>query len=363
MILPLQGRRSLRVAVAYGAVAAGAGPDEQDVLVEVDAVRQALTTLGYEPVAVPLTLDLAAARRRLQQVRPAFVFNLVESIEGLGRLIHLAPALYESLGLPYTGAPSEAMYLTSNKPLAKRLMRAAGIATPPWAGVDAAVWAAAPFAGPYIVKSAWEHASIGIDDGSVTEDPRMVPVIARRRQREFGGEWFAEAFVDGREFNLSLLQRGEGAELLPPAEMTFVGYPAEKRRIVDYAAKWHAGSFEYCNTVRRFDFEASERPLLARLAEIAESCCRLFRLRGYARIDCRVDAAGRPWVLEVNVNPCLSPDAGFAAAAARSGLDLTAVVERIIGDLAGGTAAVARRRRAPPPRRQSTTEGVPQALP
>ncbi|MGH6928954.1 MAG: D-alanine--D-alanine ligase family protein [Dongiaceae bacterium] len=333
MIVPVRSRRSSRVAIVYGAVAADAGPDEQDVLVEVSTMQQTLTALGFAPVAVPLTLDLEAVRQRLLHLRPAFVFNLVESVEGLGRLIHLAPALYESLGLPYTGAGSEAMYLTSNKPLAKRLMASAGIPTPDW-GAPAAQGLAAPgFAGPYIVKSVWEHASIGIDEGSVVEPANKVAAVARKRQRRHGGEWFAERFIDGREFNLSLLGGADGVELLPPAEMLFVDYPAGKRRIVDYAAKWHAGSFEFCNTVRRFDFGEDDRPLLAELEAIARSCWRLFGLRGHARVDCRVDAAGRPWVLEVNINPCLSPDAGFAAAAERRGIDLAAAVRRIIADM------------------------------
>src|SRR5262249_29685337 len=153
--------------------------------------------------------------------RPAFVFNLVESVEGLGRLIHLAPALYESLGLPYTGAGSEAMHLTSNKPLAKRLLAAAGIATPEWIGQSAWSRFMPAFAGPYIVKSVWEHASIGIDESSVVEDARRLAAVVRKRQKRFGGEWFAERFIDGREFNLSLLGAPNGVELLPPAEMLF----------------------------------------------------------------------------------------------------------------------------------------------
>lgn len=358
MIVPIRSRRSSRVAVVYGAVAADAAPDEQDVLVEVDTVQQALTSLGFAPVAVPLTLDLEAARQRLLHLRPAFVFNLVESVEGLGRLIHLAPALYESLGLPYTGAGSEAMYLTSNKPLAKRLLAAAGIATPE--GVEPATQglSAPGFAGPYIVKSVWEHASIGIDESSVVEDARKVAAIARKRQRRFGGEWFAERFIDGREFNLSLLGGPDGVELLPPAEMLFVDYPAGKRRIVDYAAKWHSGSFEFCNTVRRFEFDETDRPLLAQLEDVARTCWRLFGLGGYARVDCRVDAAGKPWVLEINVNPCLSPDAGFAAAAARRGLDLAAVLRRIIAELPAGIAEPAAGKRSTAP-----AEAIPQALP
>ena len=356
MIVPIRSRRSSRVAVVYGAVAADAAPDEQDVLVEVDTVQQALTALGFAPVAVPLTLDLEAVRRRLLHLRPAFVFNLVESVEGLGRLIHLAPALYESLGLPYTGAGSEAMYLTSNKPLAKRLLAAGGIATPE--GVEPATQGlpTPAFAGPYIVKSVWEHASMGIDESSVVEDARKLAAVARKRQRRFGGEWFAERFIEGREFNLSLLGGADGVELLPPAEMLFRDYPQGKRRIVDYAAKWHAGSFEFCNTVRRFEFDESDRSLLARLEDVAKDCWRLFGLSGYARVDFRVDAEGRPWVLEVNVNPCLSPDAGFAAAASRRGLDLAAVLRRII-------AALPTRIAEPTTGKPAAAEAVPQTLP
>ncbi len=340
MIMPMKPRRSARVAVLFGAVAADAAPDEQDVLVQVDVVQQALARLGYAPAAVPLTLDLEAARQRLLHIRPAFVFNLVESVEGLGRLIHLAPALLDSLCLPYTGAGSQAMFLTSSKPLAKRFMSAAGIATPAWVEAGPQGLPLATFPGPYIVKSVWEHASIGLDDSSVVDDPRRVAAVARRRQRRFGGEWFAEAFIDGREFNLALLGHGDAVKLLPPAEMQFVDYPAGKRRIVDYAAKWHAGSFEFVNTVRRFEFAAADRRLLAALETIARRCWRLFGLSGYARVDCRVDADGQPWVLEVNINPCLSPDAGMIAAAARAGLDPTAVVGRIIAGMPGRSQSV-----------------------
>ena len=330
MISPVRGRRSAsKVAILYGAVAADAAPDEQDVLVEVETVRAGLAALGYAAVILPITLDLEAARQRLMHLRPAFVFNLVESVEGQGRLIHMAPALLESLGLPFTGSGADAAYVTSNKPLAKRLMVAAAIATPAWA--ESGHMPA--FAGPYIVKSVWEHASIGIDDGSLTSDPGRLPGLIRKRQRRHGGEWFVEEYVEGREFNLSLLAGSGGVELLPPAEMCFVGYPPGKPRIVNYAAKWDDASFEYHATQRRFDFPASDNDLLARLAAAAKTCWRLFDLSGYARIDCRVDGEGHVRVLEVNINPCLSPDAGFAAAAGRAGLDLPAVLRRILGDI------------------------------
>jgi D-alanine-D-alanine ligase len=88
--------------------------------------------------------------------------------------------------------------------------------------------------------------------------------------------------------------------------------------------------------------------LLERLRAVALDCARVFDLHGYARVDVRVDEAGTPWVLEVNVNPCLSPDAGFAAAAAAAGLDAPAVLQRIIADLVGAAGAAPRRSANPP---------------
>jgi D-alanine-D-alanine ligase len=142
--------------------------------------------------------------------------------------------------------------------------------------------------------------------------------------------------VDGREFNLSVLGRGgAGAEVLPPAEIRFVDFPRGKPRMVGYKAKWDEGSRESCCTPRSFDFPAEDAPLLADLAAAATRCWNLFGLRGHARVDFRVDGAGVPWVLEVNANPCLSSDAGFAAAAARSGLSQRDAIGRIVADTLG----------------------------
>ena len=100
-----------------------------------------------------------------------------------------------------------------------------------------------------------------------------------------------------------------------------------------YRAKWATDSFEYEHTRRSFDFSPPDEPLLRQLADIAKHCWDAFDLCGYARVDFRVDQAGQPWVLEVNANPCLSPDGGFVAAAEQSGLDYNGLIDRIIRDI------------------------------
>ena len=109
-------------------------------------------------------------------------------------------------------------------------------------------------------------------------------------------------------------------------------YPQGKPRFVGYNAKWDESSFEYTRTPRCFDFPPEDASLLAELQRLSLRCWDVFGLRGYARVDFRVDADGRPWVLEVNTNPCLSPDAGFMAAAARAGLSCSDAVRRIVMD-------------------------------
>jgi len=333
-----------RIAIVYGKVDASAPADEKDVLVQVDAVRAALHALGHQTMDVPVTLDLGVTAAVLRAAGPVIAFNLAETIDGKGSLIHLAPSLLDALGIPYTGAPCEAIVLTSHKLLGKRCLAAAGISTPPWTTGAEARGAGPGFPPPWIVKSVWEHASIGMEDSSVAGSrDELAAELERRATREGIDGLFVERFIEGREFNLALLSGDDGPQNLPPAEIQFVDYPSGKPRMVGYRAKWDEGSFEFGRTPREFDFPRQDAPLLEELATLSRECWRLFDLRGYARVDFRVDASGRPWILEVNTNPCLSPDAGFMAAAARAGMSLQDVVSRIVGEAAAG-----RRRTGPP---------------
>jgi D-alanine-D-alanine ligase len=333
------GRRS--VAILLDDLGRDAGADAADTILQAETVAAALADLGFACIQLPVSLDLESARRQLRQIDPSFVFNLVESLAGTGRLLHLVPAMLEVAGLPFTGSSAEAVYVTNAKPLSKRLMAAAGIATPDWQDAASAGGAPPPEPGPWIVKSVAEHASIGLDDEAVVRDAALLPALIAKRRRAIGGDWFVEQFVEGREFNVALLAGPQGPEVLPIAEMCFVNFPPGKPRIVDYAAKWQADSFGYNNTPRNFDLPAADAPLLSELRDISLACWRLFDLKGYVRVDFRVDAEGKPWVLEVNANPCISPDAGFAAAAARRGLSSTDIVARIIADLSNNIGATA----------------------
>lgn len=323
----------MRLVLLHAAIEDATRPDELDVLDQLDVVEAALSKRGHVFTRVAVDLDLGRLVKRLRSEKPDLVFNLVESLGGSDRLAHLAPAVVESLGIACTGASSLAIAETTDKLRTKRRLAQAGLPTPAWISLgdgDQPANADPTEVGRWIVKRIHEDASLDLDDSAVVASARL----ARARLERMGPASFAELFVEGREFNLGLLEGSEGPQILPLSEILFEDWPTGKPRIVGYAAKWQEDSFEASHTPRRLGVQTGDRELATRLAELAGRCWELLGLRGWARVDFRVDAGGTPWILEVNCNPCLSLDAGFMAASQNAGLTSHDVIERIIASAA-----------------------------
>jgi D-alanine-D-alanine ligase len=310
--------------------------------VEMDELREnseeigaALHGLGYRVEIVPFTLDMADVRGRLVKLAPSVAFNLVDSIEGKGNLIAMAPMLLAHIGIPYTGANALSTSASCDKLLTKQILRAQGIQTPEWLTEAQIEAGGAALPRPFILKSITEHASFGMFADSVVATREELKSRWREKKLKYGSEWFAEEYIEGREFNLSVMAAGGTlkAVTLPPAEIVFTSeFPKDKPRIVDYAAKWYEESAECKGTVRNFDFAAQDTNLLAALEKTTLACWDAFGLSGYARVDYRIDAAGTPYVLEVNCNPFLTAREGMGAAAARAGMTFTDLIRAIVTD-------------------------------
>ena len=337
----------MRVAILHNAVSPDDSPSDRDVLVQAEAVAGALDRLGHPWERLSCTLDLEDLRRQLSERRPDVVFNLVESLGGQDALAHLVPALLAVMRTAYTGSPTEALFLTNNKLLTKRLLRQAGLPTPDWVTQEVQTSEVLKTSevcsggrpshipgSPYVLKTVSEHASFGLEEDCIVraESRAALRTALQAHSARLGRACYAERFIDGREFNLSVLAGPEGPQALPPAEIDFSAFPPGKPRMVGYRAKWEEGSFEFDHTPPRFDFPVGDQPLLDRLGGLALRCWQVFGLRGYARVDFRVDEAGEPWILEINANPCLSPDAGFYAALQWGSLGFKEGIARILQD-------------------------------
>src|SRR3972149_687724 len=376
----------MRVAILHNYVSPQDTIEDLDVLLQVDMVSQSLKRLGHDQCTLTCTLDLGMMKEKLGQFQPDVVFNLVETLSGSDSLIYLPPAILDTMGMPYTGSHTESLFLTTNKLLAKQRLSQAGLPTPVWIPQDTVYraneissvidphssplptvrpelaegqgegtiigseWRVAsgerrsPHLSPlpvgegtyhnrWIIKNVWEQGSRDMEDEAIFEgDMREVRRRLQDRISRTGRPAFVEQFVEGREFDLAMLTSGQRVEVLPPVEIDFSAFPAGKPRVVGYRAKWQADSFEYHNTPFRFDFPAADQPLIDRLRSYAVDCWKLFMLRGWGRVGFLVDKNGQPWILEINANPCLSPDASFAAALEYGGIDFDAAIQRILDD-------------------------------
>jgi D-alanine-D-alanine ligase len=252
----------------------------------------------------------------------------VEALEGVEAYMHFVPEILEKLNIPFTGGSSESLSVTTNKVFSKKMFDQFEISTPKWiTSKNSDKISDLPV--PCIIKPISVDASVGLDDSSIIYDFKNLSEELQQRIERYGA-CFIEEFIDGREFNISVIDTENGPLVLPIAEIRFENYPQDKVKIISYDAKWNDDSFEYHNTVRHFDFDKKDENLLAELKKITLQCWHKFELKGYARVDYRVDKQNNIYVLEINVNPCISPDGGFFAACEKYGWNYTKMVEVIL---------------------------------
>lgn len=312
-------------------------PDQQESLDIAYILDKELQQLGHRVTPLPFTLDLQKNADLLRETNPDLVFNLVDDIDADDSLHYLAAHFLQHLGLRFTGASADILFITSHKLLTKRLLRAAGVPTPGWVSVeDAGDFVPGV---PYILKPVNHDASIGIDGNAlVTVDSvEELRHALRVRQERTGWEYFGERFISGREVWVSLIGPAGEPQVFPPAEMKFQDYePGQEPQYVTYRAKWERDSFEYHHLKSTYAFAPGEAALVARLQEIARQTWQALFVRGYGRIDLRIDAQGQPWVLDVNANPYLPfHPGGILEAAQQAGWDFSRLLSEVIDQAAG----------------------------
>lgn len=320
-----------KVVVLHNKISENPTTDELDVLDQVKDVNEALIQLGYETAIVPFSFDLNDAISQIKANNPKFVFNLVEGIDNDGQLITIAPSILDYLKIPYTGCTKESMFMTSNKVLTKKIMQSNGIPTAEWVTSDNEKDNVFLDGQRYIVKATWEDASIGLDEDAVVSPTSKEDLLnlIKAKNEKYKIEFFAERYIHGRDFTVSMVARKQ----MPVCEVTFFGYyDDDKVRVFDYNAKWVKDTPEYDNTDIEFEFEGLDS-VIGQMQKIAYDCWDIFNLKGYARVDFRVDEDGKPFVLEINPNPCISRGIMFDKMMQEGGLDYVDGIKAIIEDM------------------------------
>ena len=302
---------------------------EVGVVEEMDDIKDALNSIGYKTTVFNVDSDVFRMIDYLRAEKPDIIFNLVESVENQSiHEMHIA-GLFELMKIPYTGAGPMALGLALNKPRVKELLLYHGIRTPlfkEFRPADKVAQCELSF--PMIVKPSREDASVGIDDRSVVCNLNELRRRVRYIIEEFGQPALVEEYVDGRELNVAILGSLDPI-VLPISEIDFSGLTPAMHKIVSYEAKWIPGTVAFQGT--KGVCPAVLHPRLENeIRTMAMRCFRLIGCRDYARVDFRLSADGTPYVLEINPNPDISEDAGFARSTRTFGLKYPEAIGKIV---------------------------------
>ncbi len=296
---------------------------------EYDVVRT-LRALGHEVNVIGVGDELGTLRNALFDFKPHIAFNLLEGFADVVTFDHNVVGYLELMRCPYSGCNSKGLLLARDKALAKKLLSYHRIAVPEFAIVARGRRFARPRRLPFplIVKSLTMDASIGISQASVVDTDEKLVERVRFIHESVGTDALVEQFIDGRELYVGLIGNLQ-LRTLPIWELLFTKMPEESRRIATERLKW---SLTYQRKHGIVSDEAKDLPP-ATVEHIARLCKRAYRtlmLSGYARMDLRLAADGRPFLIEANPNPQLSRDEDFAHAARGAGIDYEPLIQRIV---------------------------------
>lgn len=318
--------RTYTVAVIYNEVDISTQPAIHGVVDSAMEVNSTLTALGHRTGLLRVDIGIRPFVEALEAMRPDAVFNMCEGYRESSAGESYVAGLLELLGIPYTGSGPLALGIALDKPLSKELFNARNIPTPKFAVCRETPVTLPPLRLPLMLKLAGEDASVGITPDNVVSDEASFVKRVQELLREYRAPVLAEEYIEGREFTIAMF---DGRPLLVE-EIEFAVEP----RIVSFRAKWVSGSAEYEGTSPTFApvvTDGQRDQMLSLAARVWEAV----GLRDYARVDFRMDAGGRIYVLEANPNPDISVGSGYRLSLDAANISYSDFVSRLVENALG----------------------------
>ncbi len=300
---------------------------EAEVEYEAESVQDALRTLGFSYDIYPLRFDCSIEDfvSAIRCFNPDVIINLCEGAFGKSYLEMNVAATFEIMGIQFTGSPALTLGLCQDKGLTKDILKANGIVTPAYRVLeDISDWRR-EIDFPLFVKPLREDASLGISKKSFVKNKSELKSQLEYIRSRYRQPALVEEYIDGRELNVTILGNSEPS-VLPISEISFEF--TEEPKIVDYSAKWFKESEEYWKT-KPICPAKLDTSMERKIEKTALAAYRILHCRDYARVDIRL-RNGVPFVLEVNPNPDISPDAGVARSLNASGISYEEFIRRIV---------------------------------
>lgn len=292
-------------------------------------VYEALRHLGHEVRLFAVTNSVTALVEEVKNHPPDIVFNQAEQFCGDSSQEKNIMGLLEMLQVPYTGTGSVGLMLCKNKALTKKILTHHRIKTPDFQVFHKGCRLYAPkkLKYPLIVKPLREEASYGISMNSWVDNPKSLLERIQFVHESMGQDAIVEEFVDGRELYVGVLGN-QRLSALPAREMVFENMPEDEPKIATFKAKWDEKYRERWGIKNKFA-HLSEA-LTQKIERLAKNVFHHLYLKGYARLDLRLNAQGEVIVIEANPNPFIAKDEDFAKAAQKAGIDYDSLIQKIL---------------------------------
>jgi len=308
------------------------GPDrdlKEDQPTEAD-VFGALLRLGHEVEKMPVFDDIMPLLERVKSFAPDVVFNLVEAVHSDRSYEPNIPALLSLLKVRFTGAGPEALLLSKDKALSKKILTYHRVRVPHFRISELArpLRRLRRFQFPGIVKPIGEDGSDGISKASFVRNEGEAIERARFVHEKFRCDVVIEEYVEGRELYLSVLGHYRPT-VFPPRELFFEEVPDGEPKIATYKTKWDPAYRErwgiYCDPAAELAPGIEKKLVMA-----ARIVYRALKIRGFGRIDVRLTPDGEVVVIEANPNPSLAGEEDFAQSAEAAGIEYDALIQKVL---------------------------------
>ena len=292
-------------------------------------IVRTLRSLGHTAIPLAVESDLGVIRKAMDEEKPQIAFNCLEGFDEVATWDANVVGYLEMLKLPYTGCNSRGMLLGRDKSLTKTLLSYHRIPVPRFLIVPRERKVKRPkrLAFPLFVKSLTMDASIGISQASVVEtDAKLAERVAFIHE-SIGTDALVEQYIEGRELYVGILGN-QRLQALPVWELSFAKMPEESQKIATERLKWSL-AYQKKHGIDSGAAELEPAPALA-MQELCKRSYRILMMSGCARIDLRLSAEGRAYVIEANPNPQLSPDEDFAQASLAAGIEYPELIQRLL---------------------------------
>jgi D-alanine-D-alanine ligase len=294
-------------------------------------VVRALEELGHDVRSLGVSDELLPIRNALDEYRPHIVFNLLEQFAGIPEFDQHVVSYFELGGVAYTGCNPRGLILARDKVLAKKIVTYHRVPTPSFATfqIGRKVKRPARLSLPAIVKSTTEESSLGISQASVVYDDAALVERVGFIHEQIGTDALVEEYIDGRELYVGVLGN-QRLTVLPTWELDFGKLGASSGERVATRKVKHDVGYQERMKIDHGPAEDLPPPVAAALPRLTRRICRALQIDGYARVDFRLDSAGRLHFLEANANSEIAKGEELADSAEAAGIGYPQLIRKIL---------------------------------